>query len=206
MKKTDILGKAQELAIRTIENCGGIIRTSGALKANIHPRVLYGLRDCGILEQVSRGFFRLSAHGAFTNPDLATVAVRCPRAVICLVSALAFHGITTQVPHSVSIALEKGAESPRIAHPPISVHRFSKTCLAAGVEQHKIDGVTVRVYSAEKTLADCFKYRNKIGIDIVLEALRLYRARKELKVGELVACARVCRVEKVMKPYLEAIL
>ena len=141
-----------------------------------------------------------------SNPDLVTVALRCPKAVICLVSALAFHGITTQIPHAVSIALEKGAESPRIDYPPLSVHRFSTECLRAGVEQHDVDGVAMRVYSVEKNLADCFKFRNKIGMDIVLEALKLYRARKDLKVGDLMKYARICRVEKIMKPYVEATL
>ena len=206
MRRTDMLGSAPEWARKIIEERGGIIRTSDALKAGIHPRTLYGLRDGGILEQMSRGIFHLATREAISNPDLVTVALRYPRAVICLVSALAFHGITTQIPHAVSIALEKGAESPRMDYPPLSVHRFSRECLRAGAEQHDIDGVTVQIYSAEKTLTDCFKFRNKIGMDIVLEALKLYRARKELKVGDLMKYARICRVEKIMKPYLEATL
>jgi len=204
VKKDKTCETAPEKARRFIEEKGGIIRTSEALQAGIHPRTLYGLRDCGVLEPLSRGVYRLSEQAPISNPDLVTVAVRFPKAIICLVSALAFHEITTQIPHAVSIALEKGAESPRIDYPPLSVHRFSKTSLVAGIEQYEIEGVTVRVYSIEKTLADCFKFRNKIGMDIVLEALKLYRTQKEFKVGELLKYARICRVERVMKPYLEA--
>ena len=180
-----------------------MIRTSEAIKSGIHPRIFYSLRDSGALEQLSRGVYRLSKTKPISNPDLVTVAVRFPRAIICLVSALAFHQITTQIPHAVFIALEKGAETPRIDHPPISVHRFSKESLFAGIEKHKMDGVMVQIYCPEKTLADCFKFRNKIGMDIVIEALKLYKTRKEFNLGELIKYARICRVEKLMKPYLE---
>lgn len=203
MKKADKDVATIAKAKRRIKKIGGAVRTAEALRAGIHPRTLYELRDAGDLEQVSRGVFRLSVQEPLSNPDLVTVALRVPRAVVCLVSALAFHGITTQIPRVVSIALEPGAETPRIDYPPISVHRFSGAALTAGVEEHKTDGVMVRVYSPEKTLADCFKYRNKIGMDVVLEALTFYKARKKVKLSELLKYARACRVEKVMKPYLE---
>lgn len=197
---------APEKARRLIKERGGIIQTAEALHIGIHPRTLYQLRDTGVLEQISRGAYRLSEQGPVSNPDFVTVAIRIPQAVICLVSALAFHEITTQIPHAVSIALKKGAESPRINYPPIAVHRFSVTSLMAGIEEHKIDGVPVRIYSPEKTLADCFKFRNKIGMDVVLEALKLYRARKNFNLGDLLKYARICHVENVMKPYLEAMV
>jgi predicted transcriptional regulator of viral defense system len=184
------------------ENCG-MIRTTEAIKSGIHPRTFYSLRDSGALIQISGGVYRLSEQTSVSYPDLVTIAVRCPRAIICLVSALAFHQITTQIPHAVFITLEKGAETPRIDHPPISVHRFSKESLFAGIEKHKMDGVMVQIYSPEKTLADCFKFRNKIGMDIVIEALKLYKKRNKFNPGELMKYAKICRVEKVMKPYLE---
>ncbi len=164
------------------------------------------LRDAGVLEQISRGVYRLAAQTPMSNPDLVTVAVRFPKAVVCLVSALAYHGITTQIPHSVSIAIDKGSESPRIEYPPVSVYRFSGESLSAGVEEHMIDGATVRIYNTEKTLADCFKFRNRIGMEIVLEALKLYKTRKRPNIDKLMEYARICRVEKVMRPYLEAIM
>jgi len=197
---------AAQKARRLIEHRGGIIRTAEAIRIGIHPRVFYELRDNGILEQMSRGAYRLAEQKPLTDVDLITVATRIPRAVICLVSALAFHRVTTQVPHAVSIALEKGAESPRMDYPPVSVHRFSGESLTAGVEDHLIDRITIRIYSKEKTLADCFKFRNKLGMDIVLEALKLYRDQGAFDVGKLLEYARICRVERTMKPYLEAML
>lgn len=206
MKKTAKDMAAFDKAKRRIKKIGGAVRTAEAVRAGIHPRTLYELRDAGDLEQVSRGVFRLSEQEPLSNPDLVTVALRVPRAVVCLISALSFHGITTQIPHAISIALEPGSESPRIDYPPVSVHRFSGAALTTGIEDHKIDGVWVRFYSVEKTLADCFKYRNKIGMDVVLEALTFYKARKKVKLSELLEYARACRVEKIMKPYLEAML
>jgi len=196
-----------EKAKQIIQEHGGVIRTVEALKAGIHPRNFYALRDQGILEQVSRGVYRLAGLPPMSNLDIVAVATRIPRAVICLISALSFHDLTTQIPHKVEIALEKGAETPRIDFPPLSVHRFSKAAFESGVEEHNVDGVTIRVYCPEKTLADCFKFRNKLGMDVVLEALKLYKSRKkQFKVRDILLYARICRVEKIMKPYLEVVI
>ncbi len=195
-----------ENAVRIIHKHGGIIRSSAAIDAGISPRTLYALLDKGVLEKFSRGFYRLAELQPLANPDLVIIGSRVPRGVICLISALAFHEITTQIPHEVNIALEKGMEEPRISHLPISVHRFSAQTFQSGIEEHMIDGVSIRVYSLEKTLADCFKFRNKIGMDIVLEALKLYKERKHFNADELLKYGKICRVEKVMIPYLEAML
>ena len=197
-------GSLAEQAKRIISEQGGIIRTAEAMRAGIHPRTLYQLRDSVVLDQISRGVYRLADQPPISNPDLVTVATRVPQGVICLISALAFHEITTQIPHSVSIALKKGAETPRLDYPPISIHRFSELALREGVEQLSLDGVPIKIFSPEKTLADCFKFRNKIGMDVVLEALKLYKSRRKVNVGELLKYARICRVENVMRPYLEA--
>ena len=110
-----------------------------------------------------------------TNPDLVAVAMRAPRAVICLISALAYHELTTQVPHAVDLALPSHAQAPKIREIPIRVFWFPPSSFNAGVEVVEIDKTPVRIYSAEKTVADCFKYRNKIGLDVAIEALRIYR-------------------------------
>jgi len=167
--------------------------------------MLYSLRDRGVTELLSRGVHRLSDLPPVSNPDLVTVSIRFPNSVICLLSALAFHEITTQIPHEVSIAVTRESRTPVLDYPPLAVHRFSKTAFEAGIEKHDIDGVTVRIYSTEKTLADCFKFRNKLGMDVVLEALKFYKSRKSFNVRELMKYARICRVEKIMKPYLEAL-
>lgn len=206
MKKRGPTASAREDAKCLIREKSGIIRTTEAIQAGIHPRILYELRDAGELVQMSRGIYRLADMQPVSNIDIVTVAARIPRAVICLVSALAFHDITTQIPHAVSIALEKGAETPRLDYPPITVHRFSGDTLIQGIQEHTVDDVRVRAYSPEKTLADCFRFRNKLGMDVVLEALRLYKARKSFNIGELLKYARICRVENIMKPYIEAML
>lgn len=185
---------------------GGIIRTQEAIRQGIHPRTLYQLRDSGELEQLSRGVYKLRDSKPLEHPDFVTVAIRVPKGVICLVSALSFHEMTTQVPYVVSVALEKGAEQPRIDFPPVTVFRFSSECFSAGIETHMLDGVPVRIYSPEKTLADCFKFRNTIGMDVVLEALKLYQQRKQKDLNVLMDHAKTCRVASVIRPYLEATL
>ena len=184
----------------------GLIRSTEAIQSGVHPRTLYALRDSGTLEQISRGVYRLAELDAISSPDLVTVASRVPHAVICLISALSFHNITTQIPHQVSIAIDRDSRIPKIHFPPISVHRFSSESFSAGTEEHKIDSMIVRIYSAEKTIADCFKFRNKIGIEIVLEALKLYKSRRNFNLDKLLEYARICRVERIIGPYLEATL
>ncbi len=200
------MGTATEDAKRIIRQRKGIIRTADALKAGIHPRTLYNLRDQGELEQFSRGVYRLTELPSAADPDLLAIAVRVPRSVICLISALSFHGLTTQIPHEISIAVEKGSRSPRIDYPPTAVYHFSKASFAAGIEELEVDGTTFRIYSKEKTIADCFKFRNKLGMDVVLEALKLYKQHGSFKVNELLKYAAVCRVKKVMQPYLEVVI
>ena len=185
-------------------SCGGQLRMSEAIRFGLTRYMLYSLRDRGVIEQVSRGIYRLAELAPITNPDLVLVSLRFPHAVVCLVSALAYHGMTTQIPHSVSVAVPRASRLPSLDHPPLTVHRFSLQAYRAGIEEQSIDNVAVKIYSPEKTLADCFKFRNKIGMDIVLEALQLYKARRKFNPGRLLEYAKICRVEKVMRPYLEA--
>lgn len=185
---------------------GGQLRMSEAIQYGISRYTLYKMRDNGILEQVSRGIYRLVDLPPISNPDLVTVSLRFPNAVICLISALSYHGITTQIPHAVSVAVPRGSRMPSLDSPPIQAYKFSEEAFQAGIETHMIDSVAVRIYNSEKTLADCFKYRNKLGMDVVLEALKLYKSQKKYSLDKLIKYARICRVEKVMKPYLEATL
>lgn len=204
MKQSQKVG-AISAAQRIIRKQGGIIRTSEAIAAGVHPRTLYQLRDDGVIEQLSRGVFRLADHSV-SDQDLVTVATRIPHAIICLVSALAFHELTTQIPHTVSIALKKGAESPRLFNPPLTIYRFSDESLNVGIDSHNIDEVIVNVYNVEKTIADCFKFRNKVGMDVALEALKLSAQRKKLNLKELLRYAKICRIEKILRPYLEMLI
>ena len=198
--------KVEQEAIDLFKEHGGTLRTSEALRLGIYPRTLYELRDAGILERLSRGLYRLAELPALSAPDLAIVALKIPQAVICLVSALAFHELTTQVPHAVNIALPRGARNPRLDYPPLRVFWFSGPAWSEGVETHQIGQTSVRIYCSEKSVADSFKFRRKIGLDIAIGALKLYRQSPDFDVGKLLHYARICRVESVMKPYLEVLL
>jgi predicted transcriptional regulator of viral defense system len=195
-----------ETALAAFRRHGGILSASDALRLGIHARTLYALRDSGALEQLSRGLYRLADLPPLSNPDLVIVARRVPRAVVCLISALAFHELTTQIPHAVDIALPPHTAKPVLEFPPLRVFWFSGLAWSEGVEVRRLDGVPVRVYDAAKSVVDCFKYRNKLGLDIALEALHFYRQRRGFTVDTVLHYARVCRVEHVMRPYLEAIL
>lgn len=195
-----------ETAKKVFQDRGGVLKTGEALRAGIHPRTLYEMERSGILEKLARGLFRLTDMPPLGNPDLVSVALKVPNCVICLISALAYHEITTQIPHEVYLSLRRGAEPPRMEYPPIRIFWFTGEAFTAGIGKYEMDGVQVRVYSPEKTIADCFKYRNKIGLDTAIEALKLYRERKRFMVDDLVRFAGICRVEKVMRPYLEALL
>ena len=168
------------------------------------PRVR-SLVDQGILEKASRGLYIVRSAGVTENRTLAEVGKRVPHGVICLLSALRFHDLTTQSPHEVWIALERSAWSPKLEHLNLRIVRFSGNAFEEGHQEHIIEGVPVQITSPAKTVADCFKYRNKIGIDVALEALREVRRKRLCTMGELMRFARICRVAKVMKPYLESV-
>ena len=194
-----------ERAETLFQKHGGMLRTSRALALGIHPRTLYALRDSGRLVEVARGLYRLADAPALSTPDLVRVATLVPKAVICLTSALAFHEIGTQLPRAVYIALPRTARNPRLPHLPVRVFRFSGPPLTEGIEFHKVDGVEIRVYSVAKTIADCFKYRHKIGLDVALEALRASWRRHRVTMDDLWRYAAICRVKNVMRPYLESL-
>ena len=185
---------------------GGILRTGEALKYGIHRRTLYGLRDAGELECLSRGLYRLVDMPELSDPDLVTVAHRIPDGVICLISALHFHDITTQIPHEVSVAINRGKEKPRLQYPPNKIYMFSGEAFSAGIQTHMIDAAKVKVYSPEKTIADIFKFKDKLGTDTIREAVDMYKRRMKPKPRDLLKYAKICRVEKHMRPYLEAVL
>jgi predicted transcriptional regulator of viral defense system len=195
-----------EDAITIFRQRGGVLRTAEGLRLGVHPRTLYAMRDSGVLERLSRGLYRLADLPPLSNPDLVTVALRTPQVVICLVSALAFYELTTQIPHVVDVAVHNRDERPRLDYPPLRVFWFSGPAWNEGIETYQIDGVPVRIYGPEKSVADMFKYRRKLGLDVALEALRHYRQGQGFDVGKLLHYARICRVENVMRPYIEALL
>ncbi len=183
----------------------GAITRGEVVEAGIHTQVLSRLVRSGQLERTTRGRYRLLDSPITEHHGLALVAAAIPKAVVCLLSALSFHEIGTQLPHEVWIALDRRSRRPSLEYPRLRVARFSGPALVEGIETHGIEGETVRVYGPAKTVADVFKYRNKVGLDVALEALRDgWRARR-FTMEEIDHYARICRVEHVMRPYLEAL-
>jgi predicted transcriptional regulator of viral defense system len=158
----------------------------------------------GDLERVGRGLYGVPGREVSAHGSLAEVARRVPKGVVCLLSALRFHGLTTQAPFEVWLAIENKSLAPKLDYPPLRIVRFSGAALTDGVEEHVVDGVTVRVTGVAKTVADCFKYRNKIGLDVALEVLREAWHAKRMSSDDIWRYAKVCRVTNVMRPYLES--
>lgn len=192
--------------IEVFRKHNGILRTSEAIKLGIHPAYLYKLRDDGILESLGRGIFRLAAMPDVSEPDLVFVSKRIPRGVICLISALSYYDLTTQIPHFIYVALPRSTRLPQISHPPLRCFWYSKNAYKNGIKTISINGHAVKIYDVEKTLADCLKFRQKIGMDVVLEALKAYWKRGRTNLDKLYEYAKICRVEKILQPILETIV
>jgi predicted transcriptional regulator of viral defense system len=184
----------------------GILRASKAIELGVPKHVLYEMVKSGELIREAQGIYRLTESDPLGNPDLVNISLRVPRAVFGLISALYFHGLTTQIPHFIYFALPRDVKTPKIAYPPISVFHLSEKSYWAGIIDLELDGVKVKIYDREKTIADCFKFRQKVGTDVALEALRDYLNQPSPNVSLLMKYARINRVEKVMHPYLEALI
>ena len=198
---------AKEKAISTIRKQGGIIRTREAFHQGIHRRTLYGLRADGALISISRGLYQLAEMGSFpAEIDLVNVAKLAPQGVICLISALSFHGLTTQIPHEIWLAVERKARKPKVTYPPVRAIFFTGSCFQEGIEVHRIMEQEVRIYNAPKTVIDCFRWRYTVGLDVALEAARSYLKRRGGSPVKLMEYAKLCKVEKLVTPYLEAMV
>lgn len=184
----------------------GILRVSTALRLGIPKHVLYEMVRAGDLVKEARGLYRLAETGPLGNPDLVQISLLMPKSVVFLISALYIHGLTTQIPHQVHIALPQGIKQRKIDYPPLKVFHLSKKPFEAGVEEHLLDRVPVKIYGREKTITDCFKYRNQIGNDIALEALKDYMRGASPNINLLMRYARINRVEKLIQPYIETLL
>ena len=190
--------------IETIRGMG-IVRPSDLKKRGISRSFLYTMVEKGLIERRGRGIYVARNHPLTAEHALAQVSKRVPKGVLCLLTALVFHRLTTQSPSEVWVALPEKARKPRLDYPRLRIVRFSGAALTEGIETHLMEGVDVRVYSAAKTVADCFKFRNKIGIDVAVEALKDFSPRHRGGANELARFARICRVTRVMQPYLDAI-
>ncbi len=193
-------------AIQIFRDAGGILKMSDALRLGIHRRELYWLRDTGKLEVISRGLYRLIEMPEPSLPDFIPVAKKIPNGVICLISALAFHEMTSQIPHFIYVALPHKAHKPSISYPPMRYFWYTETLLTTGVQEYSMDGCRFKIFDIEKTLIDCVKFRNKIGWDIVLEALKLYWRSGKPNLDKLFSYAKMFRVHRFLKPIMETII
>jgi len=192
-------------AVSVFREYNGILKSSQAKALGIDPKIIAEMLEAGLVNRISRGLYRLAEYPPLAYPDLVIVGSRVPKAVICLISALAFHGLTTQVPHKVYIALPQSVRQPRIKRPKLDVIWLSEASYTNGIEEHLLDGVTVPIYNKAKTVADCFKFRGKVGKDVAIEALKDYIQLPGANVEELLKYARINRVERIMLPYLEVV-
>lgn len=201
-----MIKKSFESAEEIFRQNKGILRTAQAKELGVAQPTLSRMLDAGILVKEARGLYRLADMPPLGKPDLVQTAMLVPNSIICLISALNFHDLTTQIPYRVFIALPRGTKKPRIDYPPLDIVHLSAKPYAAGIEEHVLDGISVRIYRREKTVADCFKFRNKLGKDIALEALQDYLRQPNRSIDKLLEYARVDRVENIMRPYIETLV
>ncbi|MCH9612935.1 MAG: hypothetical protein S4CHLAM102_14350 [Chlamydiia bacterium] len=192
-------------AIHTFEEAGGTLSMSEALDRGIHRRDLYRLRDEGDITTHAKGLYRLSDLPEAQHPDLITVSKKVPRGVICMTSALAFHELTTQIPHTVHLAIPDKAHRPKIEYPPIECYWYSSQMLSTGADIYHLDGCDVAIFNIEKSLIDCLKFRNKVGRDLAIEALKSYWQRRNTNLDLLYTYAKRFRVYSILKPIMETI-
>lgn len=184
----------------------GILRRVEAIKLGVPEYVIYEMTKSGDLIKEARGLYRLAESEPLSDPDLVQTSLLIPKGIVFLISALYFHRLTTQIPHWIYLALPRGTNYPKVEYPPVKAFMRSEKQYAAGVEEHTIDGIKVRVYGKEKTVADCFAYRHEVGKDIALEALKDYMSGRSRNLNKLMEYARVNRVEKLILPYLETLV
>lgn len=184
----------------------GILRASEAIRLGVPEHIVYEMVEKGELVKEARGVYRLAETEMSSNPDLVQVSLLVPKAVICLISALYFYELTTQIPHSIYVALPQNTPRPRVKYPPLEVFWVKHSLHSVGMDVHVLDGVKVKIYNREKTVADCFKFRNRVGEDIALEALKDYIRQPKMDVHKLLEYAKINRVEKLMTPYLKSLL
>ncbi len=192
--------------INYFQTHGGIVRFSSLQNAGFHSDILYALEKEGKVEKIVRGIYKLAQQDIGSHPDLVITSMQASKGIICLLSALFFHEATNEIPRYVDIAISSRAHANRIKYPPVKFYRFAPMAWEAGIEEYEISGYKVRIYSLAKTVADCFKFRNKIGIDVAREALKIAVTEKHVKPKEIMRYAKICRVDSVIKPMLETMI
>lgn len=195
-----------ENAIKIFNAHQGIMRMSGAIKFGISRKTLYKMVEQEIIIKLERGLYSLSNGPQLGNPDIITVSIKVPKGIICLVSALVVHNLTTQIPHGIDVGIHYKSRISKMISPPLRIFRFSGDAFTEGIETIKMDGKEINVFNREKTICDCFKFKDRIGIDIAKEALKSYIETGKYSVEKLLKYADICKVKTIVKSYLEALL
>lgn len=197
-KKRDLIG--------FVKSRSGLVGYSEIKKAGFDKAVLRSVVKSGRIIRVDRGLYRLTEGTRLSYPDLVAASIKVPKGIICLLSALAFHEATSEIPRYVHIAIPRGKHANKIKYPPVKYYHYAPDIWEEGLEDHNIQGHSIRVYGLARTVVDCFKFRNKIGMDVARDALKVAVKEKRIKPKEIIRYAKLCRVESVIKPVLEAII
>jgi predicted transcriptional regulator of viral defense system len=192
--------------IEFLKKIGGMVIYKEIIKAGFNKAFLKDNLDSGRIQKVDRALYRLSDGITLSNPDLVAVSIKVSKGVVCLLSALSFHEATNEIPRYINIAIPRGTYANKINYPPVKFYHFAFKAWKAGIEEYKIKEYRIRVYSLAKTIADCFKFRNKIGMDVAREALKTAITEKGVQPKEIMQYAEICRVDNIIKPILEAMI
>ena len=196
----------KETMLNYFRQQGGLLRFSEILKAGFHSDTLKDLEKEAKIEKIARGLYRISNYTFGSHPDLVLVSFQVPKGIVCLVSALSFYEVTNEIPKYVDIAIPALTRANKIKYPPVKFYRFSSVSWEAGAEVHQIEGYKIRIYNLAKTIADCFKFRNKIGINVARDALKIAISEKRVTPYDIMKYAKICRVVRIVKPILESII
>ena len=192
--------------ISFLKKRGGLAGYAEILGAGFNKAILKSVLNSGQIQKIDRGLYRLTEGSLLSNPDIVAASIKVPKGIICLLSALSFHDATSEIPRYVNIAIPRGKHANKIKYPPVKFYRYAPNIWEAGLEEPEIEGHRIRVYNLARTIVDCFKFRNKIGMDVARDALKVAVTEKGIKPKEIMRYARLCRVESIIKPILEAML
>jgi len=197
--------RTQEL-IQYFKKHGGVLRFTDILKAGFHPDSLSAIEKAGKVEKIARGLYHVVNYKPWSHPDLVIASLQAPKGAVCLISALSFYEVTSEIPRYVDIAIPQGTHANRIKYPPVKFYHFAPKAWKAGLQEHEIEGYKIKIYNLAKTIVDCFKFRNRIGMSIARDALKVGITEKKVEPKEVMKYAKICRVSSVIKPILEAMI
>lgn len=200
------MNKKDEKIYKIFSTRNGFARTKDILAASIHRRDIKRLRDEGRIIRIKRGLYRLAEIPLISNQGFIDLARAVPQGVICLLSALSYNGLTTFNPSIISMAICRGSREPKVKYPPVEFYHFSKKQFEAGIDEIRIESHKIRIYYPEKTICDCFRYRNKLGLDMAKEGLSEYLKRKDRNLERLLEYAEICRIKPLLQTWLNAMI